>query len=480
MPILASMGALTYTKKGETGTISEYWAVRTGGLVSYSSNDIYADTSNQQFYTFGDNWNSMRIDGYNNPNITYNKTWDLTVATSSDGNKIVYNPATNTITGIGEGRMPYAPAFPYYSVSSGMITLIDPSTYDTTTYYSYPQYGAPPTGSSDLYKYFQDAIVDSENNYYIVGTDTEYYGGSQWMNHVYLWKVSSGITTLASTRMGDTFTGYFSNAYTYAPVPAVTLDSSDNPIMSYDWRESTSGSNLSKIVLRKLTKTVTVIGGFYNGQATLWTTGLIPAGTERVTCTGITTDSTGNIYAIYPVSTAAKTYIVKYNSTGTVIWQKSVNTPLTDIKLKNDTEIYIAGWSNASTITNIYFAKIDDTGALQFQRQFTNSFYNRKATIKLIDGNAYIGCTYWNAGTTNYTQPTLIKVPDDGTIPGSGSYTFSDGDTFGYQTANRTFTTTSMSTWSPSTTTVGENIREFTEAGQTSTVNPNTRAIGFM
>lgn len=474
MPIIASLGALTYNKTGLVGVLSDYWAIR--AINDTICNDIFLDSTNNLFYTFGDGWNSVQIAGFTNPAITNNKTWDLTTTNSANGEKLNYSSGSNLLVGIGYGTMPYAPVFPYYTVTSGLLTTINPSTYATTSYYSYPQYGAPPIGNGNLRKHYVDFIIDSNNNYYIVGTDTSYFGSTNFRNFVTIWKLNSSLTFLSNTRINDTFTGYFSNSISDQAIPAIALDSNDNPILSYGFRES-NASTLTKIVLRKMNKTET---GSPAVLSSTWQVGVIPSGTESVQCSGLKIDSSGNIYASYRVVGSVKSYLIKYDSSGTIIWQQSIGILIDDIQIKSSTEIYLGGRYNTTT-GNLWVAKINDSGVIQFQRQFGTSFWNNQ-TVSLIlnNNNLYVNHTYYATGTPNLAQCILIKVQDDGTIPGTGSYTFSDGKTMTYSSASASFTTTTLSTWIPSSSVTGINDNALISESQNEISNSNNRYISFL
>jgi len=87
--------------------------------------------------------------------------------------------------------------------------------------------------------------------------------------------------------------------------------------------------------------------------------------------------------------------------------------------------------------------------------------------------------------TGNFTQsssnprPFLIKLPDDGTIIGSGTYTFSDGTTATYAVSSYSYANSSMTSYTPGGA-FGQNLGNLTVPGVSSSTQSTARAIAFI
>lgn len=150
---------------------------------------------------------------------------------------------------------------------------------------------------------------------------------------------------------------------------SVTIDSSNNIYAS-----GFSGSNL---LIAKYNAT-----GILQWQRTV-NVGISSGSTQT---SGITTDSSGNVYIAGSVanpggSSSSGTYLVKYNSSGTLQFQRylantsnasDVNAGYQCIALDSSGNIYICGTSNAVNTSKYspFVAKYNSSGTLQWTRIF--------------------------------------------------------------------------------------------------------------
>lgn len=162
----------------------------------------------------------------------------------------------------------------------------------------------------------------------------------------------------------------------------------------------------------------------YNSSGTmLWQRNINVNGGD--TSRGIALDSSGNIYVVGEVSMAGGAggtdlYLVKYNSSGTIQWQRSIGSAGNDlgyaVAVDSSANPYIIG----NTGTSMLIAKYNTSGTLQWQRT-------------LAGGGTVVGhgIAVSSDGTRLYVvgysgSNTLIaKLPSDGSKTGTyGTFTY--------------------------------------------------------
>lgn len=151
-------------------------------------------------------------------------------------------------------------------------------------------------------------------------------------------------------------------------------------------------------------KTFGLYNGFiakYNSSGTLqWQRGLGSRGIEHAN--GIDTDSSGNVYVVgYNIpqeSTKSKLFLAKYNSSGTLQWQKfltddSLSIRGYSVKVGSDDTIYVAGTKSTTTAGKyeLIWAKYTDTGAVLLQRTVYGKDFTDNVKINLDElDNVYL------------------------------------------------------------------------------------------
>lgn len=475
MPITASLGALAYSRGGEAQQLSEYWAIKNIGETNLFSNLFAIDSVNQAIYMLGLGITSLKVSGLSNPVFSYYNVLYPSQFYSGDAEPYVFkkNTYNNNYEFFGYANVEFRPTFPYYDVYAGYTGVLDTTVGDfSSSRRSYPNYGAPPLDNK-LRKVYTDYTVDSSGNYFVVGYDTEYFGTNNYKGYPNIWKFNNSYTTLSNTRLAETFTNFNTSGFYY--LACVCLDSSQNPIMSYTFQQNSS-INTNRIILRKLTNSTS--GSPNPKLTTIWSVGLAPTSNELLDCVSLITDSTGNIYGCYQSQLSAKSYVIKYSSTGTVIWQRTVNVKLGSLILKSDTEIYVSGYTQQSS-GFLYIAKLNDSGTVLFQRRVgpgTFSPTTPKNQIGIYDDNMYVSGCYSDSISG---RPYLIKLPDDGTIP-AASFTFSDGTTGTYASFSASWTTSALTAWTPGSETALTISETLDSIGDTVDPQTNVRSISFI
>ena len=179
----------------------------------------------------------------------------------------------------------------------------------------------------------------------------------------------------------------------------------------------------------------------------------------------IKTDSAGNIYVMFQRSGSTSVVLIKYNSSGTLQWQRGIgatsgstgNFQGSGLAVDTSDNIYVSGISDSSAGSYLLGAsvvKFNSSGTVQWQRRFYNTSYQ----------NAYMGLTgqtlLINAGVYVITmRPTtgsgvVWYMPLDGTKTGSypvtsaGTWTYSVDTIVPVTTTTLTGATTSSLSWS--------------------------------
>jgi hypothetical protein len=391
MPITASLGALSYTRLGAETTNN--WYLQTDGnypfisLVTDPSNNIYLGGANflMQFTDIG---------------IVPIKNWSI-----------------NLSAGGGETFVDYK-----YSSYYDDVGAIFTQTYQSTQFPNPTQYRMmwkmldasgviPPfssTGGNQGGQYNSGnyglqaatfAVNESNGYYYNIGYQFEFgQPGLSIQCNQFSDATSSG-TLLAVG--GALATGGSSVAS--GTGGQVTTDG----YLTYAGytRPSTLASTF--IILSKSDNVVTTVA---NTLLPIWQRRLSIA--NGLTSSKLLLDSSNNSYFLANEVTSTNGYLLKYNSSGALQWQRRLaGTRLTSIDIDSSNNIYIAG-NNSSN--NLFIAKYNSSGVIQWQTKLAGATFTGLG-IKYYDSNVYV------AGATG-SKGYMIKLPSDGSIPGDGSY----------------------------------------------------------
>jgi hypothetical protein len=169
----------------------------------------------------------------------------------------------------------------------------------------------------------------------------------------------------------------------------------------------------------------------YDSSGTLiWQRSLGGAGSDEFT--GCAVDSSDNVYCVGETSSegegADDVLIAKYDSSGTFQWQRilggATNNFRSSIAVDSSSNVYVSFESVAPTVLSM--AKYNSSGTIQWQRTLagaTSDTPGRRGAI-VHDGDGGFAVS----ATTSPTEVLIFKAPDDGSGTGTfGSYTYAAG-----------------------------------------------------
>jgi hypothetical protein len=280
--------------------------------------------------------------------------------------------------------------------------------------------------------YVRGVAVDSSDNVYVSGQTTFTRPGLVLVQYN-----SSGVL-----QWQNQFGGGSAGSSAFTP-RGITLDSSNNVyVTGYGAISSTESMALVK---------------YDTSGNRIWQRELVFADVSRGY--GVKTDSSGNIYIFgWTYVSGTQAYLVaKYNSSGSLQWQKQIVSGYTDdvggnnstnvIAIDSANNIYLSGYSrNSSGYEGWAIFKYNSSGTLQWQRSMyiTSGSYNIDANSIAVDnlGSFYI------SSSSDYSNTTFFaKLPVTGAL--TGSYTIS-GITVAYAASSYTESSASGSESTPS------------------------------
>ena len=188
----------------------------------------------------------------------------------------------------------------------------------------------------------------------------------------------------------------------------ITTDSSDNVYVT--GRTDSTGAGFSDVLLAK-----------YNSAGTIQWQRIL--GTSSYDWgTGVATDSSGNVYVSGRAQGAGTDFLlVKYNSAGALQWQKTLGGSGTDqansVAIDSSGNVYVGGVERSqSGDYNLLIAKYDSAGTIQWQRYIggAGQDYGYSVTIDSL-GDVYLfGFTpSVGAGSNDFL---LVKYSSAGTL----------------------------------------------------------------
>lgn len=400
MPVICTMGALSYTKAYLSENFDSFYVQV---LSSYTFNDISFDGSNN-FYCYGiNNSNSPFIAKFSQSTpypagsiYVYGNIG--TQASTISANRIKYNSYANTMISLGSS----------YSTSGGFtyqraVAYTNPIALTTNSTALYdPGANYPPASSADGVAKAYDCVIDSSNgNYYEVGT-TQINGLTTKATYI---RKNSSPTNITYVAYGFITSGSTSSFYDGAQ--SISMMSDYNPVVSYT--RFITNTNYNAVL--KLNKTPTlIVPGKYN-LPLIWGRMLSLSLNTTLKTKLVRTDSSDNVYVILNDTGSTNGYLVKYNSSGTLQWQRRIsNVQLNGLHVTNTGDCYLSGVSS----NKLWVAQYDTSGAIQWQNEMTGFTYTTPS-ITVYNNSIYV--------TGNGTgKGFVLKVPDDGTVPGTGSY----------------------------------------------------------
>ena len=147
----------------------------------------------------------------------------------------------------------------------------------------------------------------------------------------------------------------------------------------------------------------------------------------------VAVDGSGNVYVCGSSTASNDIQIAKYNTSGTIQWQRSLSGTVEEgysVAVDSSGNVYVCGYSIASGSTDFQIAKYNTSGTIQWQRSLGGSSggtsYTDYGFSVAVDGsgNVYV-CGYSIlSGNSDFL---FAKLPGNGTLTGTysvGGYSF--------------------------------------------------------
>jgi len=175
----------------------------------------------------------------------------------------------------------------------------------------------------------------------------------------------------------------------------------------------------------------------YNSSGTIqWQRAMSPPSLINSYYTQAVGDSSGNTYTSWSAGDFG--YLSKHDSSGTLQWQRKVSMTgsgnaagFEGIAMDSSGNLYVSGYVTISSQKSVLLIKYNSSGTLQWQNKFTRSSGNLSQasgrTLLTVDTNNDITVTS-ASGDTN--EIYTFKVPTDGTKTGTktlGAYSITYG-----------------------------------------------------
>jgi hypothetical protein len=127
-------------------------------------------------------------------------------------------------------------------------------------------------------------------------------------------------------------------------------------------------------------------------------------------------DSSNNPIVAITNQTTNEGNLIKLTTTHTISWQRRIqNLNIKSITVDASDNIYVVG-NKTTGAQGVWIAKFNSGGTLQWQNLFTSNTTIIDPIIKIDSiGDIILTCSF-------NTRSILIRIPSDGSIPGSGSY----------------------------------------------------------
>ena len=215
----------------------------------------------------------------------------------------------------------------------------------------------------------------------------------------------------------------------------------------------------------------------YNSSGVLqWQVGLSKA-TGQSGYDGITIDSSDNIFATGIAVTGGTAYgiVAKYDTSGALQWKKQIGSAggspaLTGLSADSSGNVYATGIGGPGFSS--YIVKYDTNGSLLWQRNLQAASHWVQNFSIAVDSSSNLvtgGYTRETSGSV-YNQMLMFKVPGDGTPVGTYA---ASGISLSYSASS--LPTADLSLWSTTTSTMSNAQPSFSEA--TSTLTGATSAF---
>jgi hypothetical protein len=142
---------------------------------------------------------------------------------------------------------------------------------------------------------------------------------------------------------------------------------------------------------------------------------------------GVAVDSSSNVYVVgesdyLSPNGISRGLIAKYNSSGTIQWQRSLGNAtaqsrINSIAVDSSANLFICG-TTSIVVGTMQIAKYDTSGTIQFQRNLTNGTTIDGYSIALYSNNIYVSGRIRASSNNDFF---IAKLPNDGSL--TGTYT---------------------------------------------------------
>ena len=243
--------------------------------------------------------------------------------------------------------------------------------------------------------------IGKDGNMYIARQDT-LFNAPRYMNVMKLSVTGTPSITWQITRRNNNVESWGTD---------VDADASGNIYVS----GSSNPGTIEGCVIKFSSTTTTGNSGVVSWQRKLSLSGV------GVYLQAIRLDSADNVYVVATDSNSNTLYLVKYNSSGALQWQRRVTGLTTNqngqMAVDSSNNIYII-W-NVSNTSNVVL-KYDSSGAIQWQRSFytttTNKYLYMFGVATFATNMALTG---YSSGTTGVSSTVTVTLPTDGTKTGT-------------------------------------------------------------
>jgi len=361
MPITATLGALTYQKFGLGTAQSKFWLIKFISGIGDIYDGAWDTTGNIYIWSERSAGTLPQITKFDSIGLRpiYNKSFDLNLVGGgaewvSDG-AITYDSYSNSVVGVSNNRILYTGSFPNYFVINGWSYVTDPAFNSSTSVLNSP---APPNPSANnnSRKIPYACIVNPSNGYFIqYGLRTDPATGDE-ISIYYDQSTSSAGTTINSQSQ----TSFITSTVTLT-IGNIKILSGGDPVLLFTCTDLSTPAN-TRIVLRRANQTRTGIGPFF--LPNVWQRQLKLD--RYIVGTDLAVDSSDNIALVGNNTNTDDAYIVYYNSSGAIQWQRQfANTVLNAVTFDASGNVYISGTE--------FLAKYNSSGTLQWQIEVTGT-----------------------------------------------------------------------------------------------------------
>lgn len=429
MPIIASLGALSYQKFQLSDF--DYWIVTTDSDklfsdIEFDDEDAFYIVGNQSQLTAGNTFfNVSKFKQFDSvPYLLSTSNYRITSATSSEprpvlnciGRSIKFNPNTDILSVLTSTRIGYPFTFPnpYRTVPFSFQIKKDLTRQATT---GRVDFGEDPLVNDLIFDNFTEDTSDT--HYFYIG-----HGGTPDASIVVR---KENFNSQGGAPPGTTITTdeeiaarRIEGSRPAGSIYDIALNSSGDPI--------TIGNTSNNVYVIKFDQTPTTVGSIRLLNL-LW--GNVLSFTSQLISRGLILDNPvsglNNIYGVLYSPTETSSYVIKYEDNGTsssLAWQRKIEgVNLFSITVDDVGNFYIVGNKN----NDLFLAKYNTNGILQWQNILSGiNFTPTKITIK--DDLYILG----NISSNGF----VLKLPEDGSIPGNGNYNISS-TTVTYQSGSQ-------------------------------------------